>query len=102
MVYTSRVKTVLTTEVFEAWFRGLTDARARAKINARIRRVEQGNLGDCGPVGEGVSEMRIHHGPGFRVYFIQQGLEIVILLGGGDKSNQSRDIQAALALARQV
>ncbi len=96
------MKTVLTTEVFETWFAGLTDARAKARINARIRRAEQGNLGDCGPVGEGVSEMRIHYGPGYRVYFIQQGLEIVILLGGGDKSTQAKDIKAALGLAKQV
>ncbi len=96
------MKTVLTTEVFETWFAGLIDAQAKARINARIRRAEQGNLGDCGPVGAGVSEMRIHYGPGFRVYFIQQGLEIIILLGGGDKSTQTKDIKAALELARQV
>lgn len=102
MVYTLRMKTVLTTEVFEAWFAGLTDPRARARINARIRRAEQGNLGDCDPVGEGVSEMRIHYGPGYRVYFIQQGMEIIVLLGGGDKSTQAKDIKAALGLAKQV
>ena len=102
MVYTSNMKTVLTTEVFDAWLAGLVDARAKARINARIKRAEQGNLGDCGPVGEGVSEMRIHYGPGYRVYFIQQGLEIVILLGGGDKANQTKDIRAAQALAKQV
>lgn len=102
MVYTSNMKTVLTTEVFDAWLAGLVDARAKARINARIKRAEQGNLGDCGPVGEGVSEMRIHYGPGYRVYFIQQGLEIVILLGGGDKATQTKDIRAAQALAKQV
>lgn len=96
------MKTVLTTEVFEAWFAGLTDPQAKARIAARIRRAEQGNLGDCGPVGEGVSEMRIHYGPGYRVYFIQQGLEIVVLLGGGDKSTQSKDIKSALEIARQM
>jgi putative addiction module killer protein len=102
MVYNLKMKTVLTTEVFETWFAGLTDARARARINARIRRAEQGNLGDCDPVGEGVSEMRIHYGPGYRVYFIQQGMEIVVLLGGGDKSTQAKDIKAALGLAKQI
>jgi putative addiction module killer protein len=61
------MRTVLTTEVFDIWFARLKDARARARINARIRRVEQGNLGDCSPVGEGVSELRIHLGPGYRV-----------------------------------
>lgn len=96
------MKTVLTTEVFDAWFSDLRDARAKAKISARIRRAEGGNLGDCAPVGEGVSEMRIDYGPGYRVYFIQQGLEILILLAGGDKSTQSKDIRAALELAKQV
>jgi putative addiction module killer protein len=102
MVYTLGMRTILTTEVFDAWFADLKDAQARARLNARIRRAEEGNLGDCGSVGEGVSEMRIHYGPGYRVYFIQQGLEIVILLAGGDKSTQSKDIKAALELAKQV
>ena len=96
------MRTVLTTEVFDTWLSGLNDARAKARIAARIRRAEEGNLGDCAPVGEGVSEMRIHYGPGYRVYFIQQGLEIVILLAGGDKSTQAKDIKAALGLAQQV
>ena len=101
---TPRLQTwgAVSTEVFDAWLAGLVDARAKARINARIKRAEQGNLGDCGPVGEGVSEMRIHYGPGYRVYFIQQGLEIVILLGGGDKATQTKDIRAAQALAKQV
>ncbi len=96
------MKTILTTGVFDTWFSGLNDARAKARINARIRRAEEGNLGDCAPVGEGVSEMRIHYGPGYRVYFVQQGLEIVILLAGGDKSTQSKDIKSALELAKQL
>jgi putative addiction module killer protein len=96
------MRAVLTTEVFDTWFSGLNDARAKARIGARIRRAEEGNLGDCAPVGEGVSEMRIHYGPGYRVYFAQRGLELVILLAGGDKSTQSRDIKAALKLAQQL
>ena len=96
------MKTILTTEVFNAWFAGLRDAQATARIQARIRRAEQDNLGDCAPVGEGVSEMRIHCGPGYRVYFTQRGLEIVILLAGGDKSSQAKDIKFALELAKQL
>ena len=69
---------------------------------ARIDRAEQGNFGDCESVGEGISEMRIHYGPGYRVYFVQRGMEIVILLAGGNKSTQSQDIKAALDLARQL
>jgi len=75
---------------------------AQKRIQARIRRAELGNFGDCEPVGEGVSEMRIHYGPGYRIYFIQRATEIVILLAGGDKSTQSKDINAALNLARQL
>lgn len=93
---------VLTTEIFHAWFAGLRDLKARHRIQARIRRAELGNLGDCEPVGEGVSEMRVHVGPGYRVYFIQRGLELNILLAGGDKRTQSKDIKAALDLARQL
>ena len=72
------------------------------RIQARIDRIDDGNLGDCAPVGEGVSELRIHDGPGYRVYFMRRGLELVILLAGGDKSTQNRDIKTALALARQL
>lgn len=94
--------TVLTTEAFDIWFSALRDRKAARRIQARIDRAETGNLGDCAPVGEGVSEMRIHHGPGYRVYFVQRGLEVIVLLGGGDKATQARDITAALALAKQV
>ena len=72
------------------------------RIQVRIDRAEDGNFGDCQPVGEGVSEMRIHYGPGYRVYFMQRGMEIVILLAGGDKSTQAKDIKAALKIARQL
>ena len=94
--------TVLTTEAFDTWFSGLRHQRAARRIQARIDRAESGNFGDCAPVGEGVSEMRIHHGPGYRVYFVQRGLEVVVLLGGGDKSTQVRDIASALELARRL
>ena len=94
--------TVLTTEAFDAWFSGLRDQKAARRIQARIDRAAAGNLGDCAPVGEGVSEMRIHHGLGYRVYFVQRGLEVVVLLGGGDKSSQASDIASALALARRL
>jgi putative addiction module killer protein len=72
------------------------------RIQARIDRAEDGNFGDCAPVGEGVSEMRIHYGPGYRVYFTQRGMEVVILLAGGNKATQSKDIQAAISLAHQL
>lgn len=96
------MKVIQATEVFDAWFDGLCDKRAMRRIHARIDRAEDGNFGDCAPVGEGVSEMRIHYGPGYRIYFKQRGMEIVILLAGSDKSTQRQDIRAALALARQL
>ena len=96
------VRSIHTTEAFDDWFAGLSDKRAQKRIQARIRLAELGNFGDCAPVGEGVSEMRIHHGSGYRVYFAQRGAKIVILLAGGDKSTQSKDIKIALKLARQL
>ncbi|MDB6033450.1 MAG: addiction module protein [Verrucomicrobiales bacterium] len=80
---------------FSEWFDALLDMRTRQKIDARLARVRLGNLGDCNSVGNGVSELRIDYGPGFRVYFGQDGLEVVILLCGGDKSTQKRDIRKA-------
>lgn len=94
--------TIWTTEVFDAWFAGLHDVVAARRIQARIDRAALGNFGDCAPVGEGVSEMRIHLGPGYRVYFVQRGSAVVILLAGGDKSTQVRDIATAKELARQL
>ena len=88
------------TELYAAWFDGLHDKQARARIDARIRRLSLGNPGDARPVGEGVSELRIDYGPGYRVYFVQRRQTLVVLLAGGDKRTQDRDIKAALELAR--
>ena len=96
------MKTIYTTDSFDAWFASLRDRQAARRIQARIDRAEDGNFGDHKPVGEGVSEMRIHYGPGFRVYFTLRGVEVVILLAGGEKSSQATDIRAAQALARQL
>ena len=91
---------IYTTETFDTWFESLTDKQTARRVQARIDRVEDGSFGDHKAVGAGVSEMRIHHGPGFRVYFTHQGFEIVILLAGGDKSSQIKDIATAQKLAR--
>lgn len=96
------MNSIQTTEVFDTWYAMLRDRMAKARIQARIRRAEMGNFGDCKPVGEGISEMRIHVGAGYRVYFTQRGMELVILLAGGDKSTQPQDIKTALTLARQL
>lgn len=90
------------TDTFLKWERKLKDSLARAAIAARIYRLANGLPGDVSPVGEGVSELRIHYGPGYRVYFHQRGTELVILLCGGDKSTQSKDIQLARQLAKEV
>lgn len=96
------MNTLIQTDVYRRWFAALRDARAQARINVRLRRVELGGLGDCKPVGEGVFELRIDYGPGYRVYFVQRGCEVIILLAGGDKASQARDIKSALKLARNV
>ncbi len=93
---------IQTTGTFDAWFADLKDKRAVTRIQARIDRAEDGNFGDCSPVGEGVSEMRIHYGPGYRVYFVQRGVEMVVLLAGGDKSTQGKDIKTAIQLASKL
>ena len=90
------------TEVYAKWFNSLRDRQARARIDVRIRRLSLGNPGDVKPVGEGVSELRIDYGPGYRIYFVQHGQTFVVLLGGGDKSTQDRDIRMALDLAREL
>jgi putative addiction module killer protein len=96
------MKVIHTTAVFDEWFASLRDRQGKLRVQARIDRAELGNFGDCEPVGEGVSEMRIHVGPGYRVYFVERGLEIVILLAGGDKATQNKDIKTAQKLARQL
>jgi putative addiction module killer protein len=88
------------TEAYAEWFARLRDRQARARIDARIRRLSLGNPGDVKPIGEGVSELRIDYGPGYRVYFVQRGKTLIVLLAGGDKRTQHRDINTAIALAR--
>lgn len=87
--------------IFDRWLSGLRDRRAVARIAARLDRLAGGNPGDAQPVGDGVSELRINYGPGYRVYFIQRGPVLIILLCGGDKSSQDRDIKQAKVLAEQ-
>lgn len=86
------------TPEFDAWLKALRDPIGKARIVSRIRSAEQGNFGDCEPVGDGVSEMRIHCGPGYRVYYSRKGEVVYLLLCGGDKSSQSRDIKQAKEL----
>ena len=107
MTICSRAATVLwlieirKTELFAQWLDGLRDLQARARVQARMERLAGGNPGDVEPVGEGVSELRINYGPGYRVYF-KRGQELIILLAGGDKRTQSKDIKTALRLARSL
>lgn len=93
---------IYTTEVFDKWFSKLKDQQAKKRIQVRIDRVEDGNFGDSEPIGEGVSELRFFFGSGYRVYYCQQGQSVVILLAGGDKSTQSKDIKLALQLAKEL
>lgn len=92
----------LRTPEFDAWLRALRDPIGKARIVARIRSAEQGNFGDCEPVGEGISEMRIHAGPGYRVYYCRRGEVVYLLLCGGDKTTQPRDIRQAKALLKNL
>jgi putative addiction module killer protein len=90
------------TPAYASWFGALRDRTARARINIRIRRLSLGNSGDSHPVGDGVSELRIHYGPGYRIYLTKQGDAVVILLADGDKSSQDKDIRLAKDLARNL
>jgi putative addiction module killer protein len=90
------------TAIFADWMAGLRDVRAKAKIAARIDRLALGNAGDVQPVGEAVSELRIHYGPGYRVYFTRHGPTLILLLCGGDKSTQTKDIKTAKTLAAKL
>ena len=92
---------VTETDDYRDWMFALRDRRAAARIEVRISRLRMGNPGDVGPVGGGVSEMRIHYGPGYRVYYAERGSEVVLLLCGGDKSTQPDDIDRAKALAKE-
>lgn len=90
------------TETFSAWLRQLRDSRAKAKIASRSRRLAFGNPGDVRPAGGGVSELRIDYGPGYRVYYVQRGTALIVLLCGGDKSTQNKDIETARKLAKEA
>jgi putative addiction module killer protein len=102
MVYTAPVIEIRETQEFSTWLESLRDARARTRVQARILRLRYGNPGDVKPVGEGVSEMRIDYGPGYRVYYLKRGALLVILLAGGAKPTQDKDIKTALKLARML
>lgn len=92
---------IIQSDTFRCWLAGLRDRQAVAKINARIRRLSAGNAGDAKPVRDGISELRIDHGPGYRVYFIKRGTSVAVLLAGGDKRTQAADITRAIDIAKE-
>lgn len=94
--------TILRSDEFDDWLKSLKDDRATVRIVARIRSAEAGNFGDVEPVGEGVLEMRIHYGPGYRLYFVRRGRFVYLLLWGGNKASQKRDIKRAQDMARRL
>jgi putative addiction module killer protein len=94
--------TVRETEEFSRWLKALRDTKAKAKILVRIQRLATGNPGDVKPVGEGISELRIHHGAGYRIYYVQRGEELIILLCGGDKDSQDKDIAKAKEITSEL
>ncbi|TAN53586.1 MAG: type II toxin-antitoxin system RelE/ParE family toxin [Rhodospirillales bacterium] len=96
------MNTLLRTASFDAWLSALADNKGKARVLARLTAAELGNFGDCEAVGEGVSEMRIHFGPGYRVYFTRRGKVVYLLLLGGDKATQARDIKRAKELASMI
>jgi putative addiction module killer protein len=93
---------VRTTEDFDRWIDRLRDRQARARILERVRRLAIGNPGDVAPVGDGVSELRIHYGPGYRIYFVQRGSALIVVVAGGNKDSQQTDIRRARTLAKEV
>lgn len=100
--YNRGVYSLVKTQEFDRWLSRLRDQRAKARIAARLVSAEKGNLGDVSSIGSGISEMRIHYGPGYRVYFTLRGKELVILLIGGDKSTQRKDIEKAKSIASEL
>ena len=96
------MNTILRSPLFDKWLLNLNDIKAKVRIIRRIEQAQQGNFGDCEPVGAGISEMRIHIGAGYRVYFVRKGSVIYLLLCGGDKSTQSKDIALAKRLAKET
>ena len=96
------MKEIRTTDVYRRWYQNLRDRRARRALDARVERLRLGHAGDVRPVGRGVSELRIHHGPGYRVYFTERGDSVVVLLAGGDKSSQRLDIRRAIEIAEDT
>ena len=100
--YNIPMNILLKSDKFDAWLSNLRDKKAKAKIALRLGRAEQGNFGDCEPVGEGVSEMRIHYGPGYRLYFTRRGEVVYLLLLGGDKSTKQQDIAKAIEMANTL
>ena len=96
------MSTFLRTPEFDTWLKALRDPIAKARVIARVRSAEAGNLGDCSPVGDGISEMRIHVGPGYRLYYCRRGEITYLLLCAGDKSSQQKDIRTAKALLKSL
>ena len=101
LVYNADIIEIVESGTFKRWLDSLRDRRAVARIDARLRRVSLGHIGDAQSVGDGVFEMRVHYGPGYRLYFVREGRQMVILLCGGDKDSQERDIRQAKELARE-
>ena len=102
MSYNVAMIEIRATDTFSNWLQALRDSQARARIALRVRRLAFGNPGDVRPVGQGISELRIPYGPGYRVYFVQRGDVFIVLLCGGDKSTQSKDIETAKRLAKET
>jgi len=96
------MREVRQSQTYAEWFKGLRDRTAKTRIDIRIRRLSLGNPGDVKPVGEGVSELRVDYGPGYRIYFMQKADVLIVLLAGGDKASQDRDIRNAKILAREL